>query len=61
MNLPERTLQDLLAERRAYCLELSRETDAMARALITYYISDLDRQVTEHPANITGRCAEHQE
>ena len=42
-----RTVKDLLAERRANVLELSRERDAMARKMLRVHIADLDNQIAE--------------
>lgn len=40
-----RSVQDLLAERRANVLEMSRERDAMAKLMLAAHIDDLDRQI----------------
>lgn len=45
MNYDGRSIQDLLAERRANCLEQHRESDATARALLQYHIDTIDREI----------------
>jgi hypothetical protein len=42
-----RTLQDLLAERRASVLEMYRERDASARAMVRYHILALDAEIVD--------------
>jgi hypothetical protein len=41
----KRSLQDLLAERRANVLEMSRERDAIARAMLQAHINEIDREI----------------
>jgi hypothetical protein len=45
MDLQGRTAQDLLAERRANVLESMRETDAMAIAMLSYHVDEIDREL----------------
>lgn len=40
-----RSTQDLLAERRANCLEQHRESDATARAMLQHHIDTIDREL----------------
>jgi hypothetical protein len=40
-----RPLHDLLAERRANVIEMSRETDAIARAMLQAHINEIDREI----------------
>lgn len=42
-----RSLQDLLAERRANVLEQSREADATARAMLQFHIDEIDREIAQ--------------
>lgn len=48
-----RTLQDLLAERRANVLEAARERDPIVKELLRFHIDSIDRQIaamrTEKP------------
>lgn len=41
----ERTLQDLLAERRANVMEMVREKDAVAVLMLQAHIDGLDREI----------------
>lgn len=41
----ERTAQDLLADRRANVEELRRETDKSARAMLSFYIGEIDAEL----------------
>lgn len=43
--MTERTVQDLLQERRALVIEATRERDAIARGVLEYYIADIDREL----------------
>lgn len=45
MNFTERSIQDLLAERRANCMEQSRERDKTARAMLQHHIDTIDREL----------------
>ncbi len=46
LNEPaERSLQDLLAERRANVIEMARERDPVARAMLQYHIDEIDRAI----------------
>lgn len=40
-----RTVQDLLAERRANVLEQARERDSLARALLQFHIDTIDAEL----------------
>jgi hypothetical protein len=40
-----RSLQDLLAERRANVQEMRRETDKTARAMLQFHIDQIDREI----------------
>ncbi len=41
----ERSLQELLAERRANVQEQRRETDPIAIGLLQYHIDEIDREI----------------
>ena len=40
-----RSAQDLLTERRLLVNEMRRESDAMACAVLRYYIAEIDREI----------------
>jgi hypothetical protein len=45
-----RTIQELLADRRANVLESTRERDLLARKLLDAYIAEIDRELDRrHP------------
>ena len=43
--MSERSLQDLLTERRLLVMERERDTDRSARALLAYYIASIDAEL----------------
>lgn len=47
LSAAPRTLQDLLAERRALVDELRRESDKTARAMLQFAIDQIDRERNE--------------
>jgi hypothetical protein len=53
-----RTLQDLLAERRATIAEQSRERDPAVKALCQYTINEIDREVHARTRMIDPRDSE---
>lgn len=50
----ERSLQDLLAERRENVLEAARETDKTARAMLEYHIAEIDEELQRRNARRTS-------
>lgn len=56
-----RSLQDLLAERRANVLEAARERDRIAKVMLEYHVADIDREIAlrssmSHCLNASRGC-----